>query len=898
MNPLVDQQYFLYPRRSHSQIPSRPRYYPEVFPAVPPEYSPYHSKSYQPFHSQYFARYPDYAQQPFYSDYNEHPGSMVYDSYPYKYHLFPLIKRIHNLVAYRLGHHSTGNRFGAIRESAPQVTPSSMENTRTEKPMENITPRIPSLDGIFMYNKPNEVPHVSEHNTELAHFTGNYLEQSTDEITDEEDPYDVLRNSDSIGVEHFRSSGIDISYEQVGHDITSSESADETLNNQELESQGVSQVDYVDDDNETNKAQDIRTESVQMTDSDSRGDSSESNTSESTGDGDENRVEQKTDLRVESTEDNTAEDTEDSEDEDSKADLRNNVIDDDKTDSNEDYDNDDGKAHLGSESTEDNSDESTEDDDNSKADLMVDSNEDNSAESNEDSDEDSEADLRMQSIEDSTAESTKDSDEDSEADLRGQSIEDSIAESNDDSDEDSEADLKVQSIEDLTAESNDDSDEDSEAKLRVQSTEDSTAESTEDSNEDSEADLRVQSIEDLTAESNDGSDEDSEADLRVQSPEDLTAESNDDSNEDIEADLRVHSPEDLTAEFNDDSDEDSKANLRVQSIEDLTAESNDGSDEDSEADLRVQSPEDLTAEFNDDSDEDSEADQRARLIEDNTSESSDDSNNNSAKQPELNADSSALKYDESNEGDSNESNSAPRSLQENPCNNHPCKRGKVCELDNEGKPMCVCQDTSTCPASTTDSQHVCGTNNRTYESSCQFFASKCILEGTKKGHGLHLDYFGPCKDTAPCQDNELLQFPLRLRNWLKNVLMQMYERDLQIPGILTEKQRNRVKKIYDSEKNLHAGDHLLDLPYSDFKNYYSFIYPVHWQFRQLDQHPTDGYLSHSELAPLRAPLVPIEHCTSRFFTQCNTDGDRFLSLREWAHCFDISEEDINPDLTF
>jgi hypothetical protein len=42
-------------------------------------------------------------------------------------------------------------------------------------------------------------------------------------------------------------------------------------------------------------------------------------------------------------------------------------------------------------------------------------------------------------------------------------------------------------------------------------------------------------------------------------------------------------------------------------------------------------------------------------------------------------------------------------------------------------------------------QQVCSNDNKTFDSSCHFFATKCTLEGTKKGHKLHLDYIGPCK---------------------------------------------------------------------------------------------------------------------------------------------------------
>jgi hypothetical protein len=39
--------------------------------------------------------------------------------------------------------------------------------------------------------------------------------------------------------------------------------------------------------------------------------------------------------------------------------------------------------------------------------------------------------------------------------------------------------------------------------------------------------------------------------------------------------------------------------------------------------------------------------------------------------------------------------------------NHHCKKGKVCEIDEENNsPMCVCQDPSSCPAAAGEFEHV------------------------------------------------------------------------------------------------------------------------------------------------------------------------------------------------
>lgn len=52
-------------------------------------------------------------------------------------------------------------------------------------------------------------------------------------------------------------------------------------------------------------------------------------------------------------------------------------------------------------------------------------------------------------------------------------------------------------------------------------------------------------------------------------------------------------------------------------------------------------------------------------------------------------------------------------------------------------------------------------------------------------------------------------------------------------------------------------------------------------------YPSRRSLSHSELAPLRVPLVPMEHCTSRFFQECDADKDKQVSFKEWTSCFGI-----------
>lgn len=61
------------------------------------------------------------------------------------------------------------------------------------------------------------------------------------------------------------------------------------------------------------------------------------------------------------------------------------------------------------------------------------------------------------------------------------------------------------------------------------------------------------------------------------------------------------------------------------------------------------------------------------------------------------------------------------------------------------------------------------------------------------------------------------------------------------PLVIQDPLLPQVKKIHENEKRLEAGNHPVELLARDFeKNYNMYIFPVHWQFGQLDQHPIDG----------------------------------------------------------
>lgn len=56
-----------------------------------------------------------------------------------------------------------------------------------------------------------------------------------------------------------------------------------------------------------------------------------------------------------------------------------------------------------------------------------------------------------------------------------------------------------------------------------------------------------------------------------------------------------------------------------------------------------------------------------------------------------------------------------------------------------------------------------------------------------------------------CTDFEVTQFPLRMRDWLKNILVQLYEHNPEHSGYLNEKQRNKVSYPRSATPSVYQG---------------------------------------------------------------------------------------------
>uniref|UniRef100_A0A914N5R0 SPARC/Testican calcium-binding domain-containing protein n=2 Tax=Meloidogyne incognita group TaxID=654580 RepID=A0A914N5R0_MELIC len=115
----------------------------------------------------------------------------------------------------------------------------------------------------------------------------------------------------------------------------------------------------------------------------------------------------------------------------------------------------------------------------------------------------------------------------------------------------------------------------------------------------------------------------------------------------------------------------------------------------------------------------------------------------------------------------------------------------------------------------------------------------------------------------------MLQFPERMADWLFQVMKELKKRR-ELQGLEWE------ELINEAEQN-------------DDKRH---VYPVIWKFCDLDIKPHDKHVSHHELIPITAPVIPMESCIKPFLEGCDTNKDGSITIKEWGICLGLKEGEI------
>ncbi|XP_065314370.1 proteoglycan Cow-like isoform X2 [Gordionus sp. m RMFG-2023] len=122
------------------------------------------------------------------------------------------------------------------------------------------------------------------------------------------------------------------------------------------------------------------------------------------------------------------------------------------------------------------------------------------------------------------------------------------------------------------------------------------------------------------------------------------------------------------------------------------------------------------------------------------------------------------------------------------------------------------------------------------------------------------------KEDKRCDEVKRNEFKSRLLEWFE-VLAQVEFNDTS--------NHHRAYQTYQTTECL-PNNPSFSLP---FKNH------VWWMFKNLDKN-MDLQLDTSELDHVKAPyLENREPCLTNYFTRCDTDGDMFLTTKEWCNCF-------------
>jgi len=207
-----------------------------------------------------------------------------------------------------------------------------------------------------------------------------------------------------------------------------------------------------------------------------------------------------------------------------------------------------------------------------------------------------------------------------------------------------------------------------------------------------------------------------------------------------------------------------------------------------------------------------------------------------------------------------------------PCAKVHCGAGRICEIDDDEEPQCVC--IPECPEENEPRRKVCSNHNETWTSDCAVYQQRCWCDtGDNRCKGdeyrhIHIEYYGVCRDMPECTKEEMADFPRRMRDWLFNVMRDLADRKELTPHYL--------KMEREAETNLTRR----------------WTNAAIWKWCDLDGHPHDRSVSRHELFPIRAPLMSLEHCIAPFLNSCDTDDNHRITLEEWGSCLELDEDDL------
>uniref|UniRef100_A0A914V4Y4 EF-hand domain-containing protein n=1 Tax=Plectus sambesii TaxID=2011161 RepID=A0A914V4Y4_9BILA len=211
----------------------------------------------------------------------------------------------------------------------------------------------------------------------------------------------------------------------------------------------------------------------------------------------------------------------------------------------------------------------------------------------------------------------------------------------------------------------------------------------------------------------------------------------------------------------------------------------------------------------------------------------------------------------------------------NPCSEHVCGWGKECIVDKKGTPTCEC--IRECPnlPDPDPFDQVCSNQNETFPTLCHLYRERCLCKHKSDKcddtvHAkAHLEYLGACKELDKCTDELMEQFPGRMADWLFQVMRELKKR----------------RELH----NLEWEELINEAEFDDEKKH---VYPVIWKFCDLDIKPHDKHVTHHELIPITAPVMPMESCIKPFLEKCDADNDGQITIKEWGKCLGLKEGEI------